>query len=564
MSEVEQRYTQTEREALAVVWACEHFHIYLSGAPFTVITDHQPLLGIWKKPHPSLRIARWGLRLQPYRLSMKYSPGKDNPADYMSRHPSALSKPTSREERIAEEYVNFVVKHAVPPAVTLEQVRVETAKDATLQAVMSLVRSQWQGCEAFKNVEGIHYEALLCFRAVQEELVVTPDDSTILRGRRLVIPTSLQRAVLELSHEGHQGITKTKANLRSKVWFPNIDTAAETMVRSCVPCQANISRLTHTPLQMSSLPSGPWQKLSVDFCGPIPSGEYLFVIIDEFSRFPVVHTIRNVSADTVIPCMAETFGLFGYPKSVKSDNGPPFQSAAWRRFLDESGVNHRRITPLWPQANAQAESFNKPMMKAVRAAVVQGRDWKQCLTEFLRMYRTTPHSTTQFTPYRLLFERDPRTKLPQIDANVKHKDDDVIRERDGEKKQAMKEYADSRRHAKSSDVEAGDVVLVKQGRANKLSTPFNPEPLIVSDRKGDMVTATRSDGSSITRNVAMYRDLPDPPLESMTSSDSAVPPAYPDDELTHSGERVGQREAHTPEERPKRARRKPQRLIEEV
>ena len=84
LTDVEQRYSQTERAALAVVWSCEHYNMYISGAPVMIITDHQPLLGIWEKPHPPLRIARWGLRLQPYVISLKYGPGKENPADYMS------------------------------------------------------------------------------------------------------------------------------------------------------------------------------------------------------------------------------------------------------------------------------------------------------------------------------------------------------------------------------------------------------------------------------------------------------------------------------------------------
>lgn len=53
-------------EAFDVVWACEHFNIYVSGAPFRVIKDHHPLLGIWKKPYLPLRLARWSHSLEPY------------------------------------------------------------------------------------------------------------------------------------------------------------------------------------------------------------------------------------------------------------------------------------------------------------------------------------------------------------------------------------------------------------------------------------------------------------------------------------------------------------------
>ena len=59
LSDVESRCSSTEREALGVVWACEHFDQSLQGDPqFTIITDHEPLLTIWKKARLPLRIER--------------------------------------------------------------------------------------------------------------------------------------------------------------------------------------------------------------------------------------------------------------------------------------------------------------------------------------------------------------------------------------------------------------------------------------------------------------------------------------------------------------------------
>ena len=138
LSDVESRYSQTEREALAVVWACEHFDIYVRGSSCTVVTDHKPLMHIWSKPRPPLRIARWSLRLQPYDLTIVFRPGKDNPADYMSRHPATKDVRSCREEKIAEEYVEFISQTSVPNAITLEEVRAATAKDKVLQTVIEL------------------------------------------------------------------------------------------------------------------------------------------------------------------------------------------------------------------------------------------------------------------------------------------------------------------------------------------------------------------------------------------------------------------------------------------
>ena len=79
---------------------------------------------------------------------------------------------------------------------------------------------------------------------------------------------------------------------------------------------------------MSDLPRGNWLNLSFDFCGPLSSGQYLLVMIDEYSRFPVVEVLRSTAAETVIPVVDKVFCTYGYPEVIKSDNGPPFNSQA--------------------------------------------------------------------------------------------------------------------------------------------------------------------------------------------------------------------------------------------
>ena len=121
LTDVEQRYSQTEKEALAVVWACERFHIYLYGKPFTLYTDHKPLEIIYSpKSKPPPWIERWALRLQPYQFNIVHMAGKTNPADVLSRLP--LDNQPFRERNITEEYINYVTMNAVPKALTLEEI----------------------------------------------------------------------------------------------------------------------------------------------------------------------------------------------------------------------------------------------------------------------------------------------------------------------------------------------------------------------------------------------------------------------------------------------------------
>ena len=93
LSPVEQRYSQTKRQALAALFACEHFHLYIYGIQFSIITDHKPLERILSNPsaRSNARLERWALKLQPYDFIITYSPGKINPTDYLFRHPLATT-----------------------------------------------------------------------------------------------------------------------------------------------------------------------------------------------------------------------------------------------------------------------------------------------------------------------------------------------------------------------------------------------------------------------------------------------------------------------------------------
>ena len=89
LTPVERRYSQTEKEALALVWSCERFHQFLYGMDFELVTDHKPLQTIFSPTSkPSARIERWVLRLQPFTFRVRYVPGPQNIADALSRLPA--------------------------------------------------------------------------------------------------------------------------------------------------------------------------------------------------------------------------------------------------------------------------------------------------------------------------------------------------------------------------------------------------------------------------------------------------------------------------------------------
>lgn len=234
--------------------------------------------------------------------------------------------------------MNFIASHATPKAMTLTEIKAETPKDPILQEVSAHVRhNTWHETDRSR-----HADILKQFRQVSSELTTSHASDIILRGTRIVIPTALQDRVLQLAHEGHQGIVKTKALLITKVWFPDIDCKAEAEVSSCLACQASTPVVRTDPLKMSVLPEARWHSVSADFYGPFPTGEYLLVIMDDYTRYPIIESVKSTSANTVIPVMDKKFSMFGIPRAVKTDNGPPFNSDQFSQFADYLG-----FCPTW-------------------------------------------------------------------------------------------------------------------------------------------------------------------------------------------------------------------------
>ncbi|PIK54057.1 hypothetical protein BSL78_09038 [Apostichopus japonicus] len=151
------------------------------------------------------------------------------------------------------------------------------------------------------------------------------------------------------------------------------------------------------------------------------------------------------------------------------------------------GFTHRNCTPLWPRANGEAERFIRMLVKSIWVSVSQKINWKQELYRFLHQYRATPHNTTNVSLLELLYGRKMSILLP--DAKRKLSDFASLHERVVQIKRKMKANAEKSLHARESNIANGDTVLVKQKKWNMLSTPYDTNPMTVTKRKGNCVTA---------------------------------------------------------------------------
>ena len=215
LTPTEQRYGQIEREALAILFGCTKFRLYLLGKQFDLYTDHKPLRVMFNNPRSQapFRVERIRLKLQGFEFTVKYINGSKNPTDYMSRHSLPATKDDLKHSKELEAHVNMVLNTVDELVVSKDNIKDAIAEDEEARNLkMSIL---------FNKLNDTKYPSILKLKKVFNELSVV--DGLILKGSRLFIPTKLRKRILIASHDGHQGIVKTKQLLRSKVWYPGMD-----------------------------------------------------------------------------------------------------------------------------------------------------------------------------------------------------------------------------------------------------------------------------------------------------------------------------------------------------
>jgi transposase InsO family protein len=274
------------------------------------------------------------------------------------------------------------------------EVEEATAQDNELTEVKHAIQSgRFEKCKSYMPFAG--------------ELCIS--GRLVLRGTRIVLPHKLRPQALALAHEGH---------LRSKVYWPGMDKAAEKHCKSCHGCQLVAQPDPPEPIKSTSLPDAPWQHLAADQMGPFPSGHSILVVVDYYSRFYEYHILRSTTTDKVIDAMEEMFSRHGLPLTIKTDNGPQFKAAEFDAYCTANGITHVKVTPKWAQANGEVERQNRSMEKRIKIARAEGLDWKNELRRYVTKYRGLPQTTTGKSPAELMFNRQIKGKLTSTLAIV--------------------------------------------------------------------------------------------------------------------------------------------------
>ena len=265
-----------------------------------------------------------------FNFTITHVPGKDlSTADALSRAP--ISSPTFNQELSSDEvdaYIHVAIKvFQLYTESRLEAVRAHQGEDWICKQVAGYCQDGW----ATKSK--VH-ASLKSFCSVAAEFSV--QGGLLMRGSRIVIPTSLQAEVLAQLHASHQGISKRRQRARQSVWWPDMSADLEKMVRSCSECAKKQSPWPE-PLLSTPMPTLPWQRIGTDLFNR--KGANYLLLIDYFSRWIEIPKLEQATSSCVIGQMQSIFARYGIPDVIVSDSGPQYSSEMFLQFARDYGFS---------------------------------------------------------------------------------------------------------------------------------------------------------------------------------------------------------------------------------
>ncbi|CAF4130590.1 unnamed protein product, partial [Rotaria sordida] len=469
-SSTQRRYDPIELEALAI-WMCfQRMRSYLLGRSIIIYTDHCPLCNMMNSTVKNRRVDRISILLQEFNIEkIIHIKGQHNClADYLSRHPIpreeeifdedyGIAKRDTREPtvmgRVPDEIpplAGAIVtrskakqlqlqqdqnsttipidrnKITLPPIeeetdqmkedpsqiiakniLDMERLKIEQGKDSDIQhKIAEVMKNPIKSTYEFKD--GLLYKLMIMREGCNT------------KKKLIYLPSSLINDLLQVYHSdplsGHFGVQRTYLKIKNKYWWPNMKQSITQSIQSCLPCQQyNISRSKKPGrLQPIPPPEGPFQLIGMDYCGPFkqtPRGNrYVLCLTDYFTRWVVAAAVPDCSAQTTAEALFnEYICKYGVPAVILSDQGTHFHNQLMEAMSKLIGYNHTYSTTYHPQSNGMIERFNATFVPQIaKLENKENNNWDEFLLPVVFAYNTGTHSTTQYSPFQLLYGREPR------------------------------------------------------------------------------------------------------------------------------------------------------------
>ena len=245
-------------------------------------------------------------------------------------------------------------------------------------------------------------------------------------------------------------LKKCNTELEPNYYWPGIDADIAQYVKRCKTCTQHKTTQHIQPMIPRDVPEAHWQELASDFFN-FKGKEYL-LIADAFSKYPFTFRMSTKTSDTVIQMFTQLFSQYGNPKSLTTNNEPPFSSEPFAQFMSNQRVEYITSSLHYPKSNG----FIKRQVKTMKASLAMATTSGKTLDAVLLGLRSTPFRPNLPSPRENLHnhtEECPGHPLHLVDY-------EKVRNYLLDRKATQKEYHDKNHNAiPLPELEPGQKVL---------------------------------------------------------------------------------------------------------
>ena len=436
LAKAEKNYSAFKLEFLALKWAItDKFKEYLYGAHFTVYTDNNPLTYVMTTAKLDAVGHRWLAALSPYNFNLKYRPGTSNrDADALSRLPvHEITDDTIKALQKSADIDGYVETMCFTTQVIPDQ------QDITGKTTADWKLAQEEDAAIGPLIQYVERGR----KPTPKELEVTPtvqpylremnryviENGLLYRKRnlddvvklQLLLPKGYQEIAMKGLHDdmGHLGREKTLGLVQDRFYWPGMYKDVADRIQSCGRC---LRRKTPTNVRaplVSIDTRQPLELVCMDYLTlEMSKGgfQHVLVITDHFTRFAMAIPTRNQTAKLTAEVLWKNFILhYGFPRRIHSDQGANFSSKIIKELCAISGMQKSRTTVYHPMGNGMCERFNRTLLNMLGTLEEsQKADWKSYVSAMVHAYNCTRHESTGYSPFRLMFGREPRLPIDLV------------------------------------------------------------------------------------------------------------------------------------------------------
>ena len=183
---------------------------------------------------------------------------------------------------------------------------------------------------------------------------------------------------------------------------------------SCEVCQKCNPKLQKQPSKLQPIKVNPevWQRIGIDIIGPLKKStngnKYIITCSDYFSKWVEARALPDKSAHSIAKFLLSLICRFGCFQICHTDQGREFVNELNAKLFELAGVSQRISSAYHPQSNGLDERINQTISRTLRKYINDEQDdWDQYLDSILFSYRTSKHASTHYSPFFLMYGRDP-------------------------------------------------------------------------------------------------------------------------------------------------------------